>query len=263
MSILYRIVRKFIPPKQVSVELKYTTNETILKERTALVIGGGTGIGKAIARKLQSSGCRVIIAGRKQRDTEFSFVKWDVSETEKLKEQFYFVIEQYGKIDILVNSQGICPDDDFAGSYNSITCQGFNDVMAVNLDSVYFLTVYAGEYFISNDIRGNILNIASTEGLKGSVVPYGISKAGVVSLTKGLGKQFARDNVTVNGIAPGATATDMMRIKENQNLMKEYLPARRMTTPEEIAEAALYLVSDMARNTCGQILVVDGGESLH
>lgn len=263
MSVIHRIIRKFIPPKQVSIALNYTSNDTLLKNKTALIIGGGSGIGKSIARKLQSAGCRVIVAGRTQRDTEFSFVKWDVSDTEKLKDEFYFVIEQYGRIDILVNSQGICPDDDFACRYNSITCQGFNDVMAVNLNSVYFLTVYASEYFINNGIRGNILNIASTEGLKGSVVPYGISKAGVVSLTRGLGKKLAGSNITVNGIAPGATATDMMRMNGDNNLLKERLPAKRMTIPEEIAEAALYLVSDMARNTCGQILVVDGGESLH
>ena len=101
---------------------------------------------------------------------------------------FTEVVEKHGTIDIVINFQGICPSTDFQGRMWDITPESFEAVMQVNLQSVYFLCQCVSEYYIANKICGNILNIASTEGLKGCVVPYGISKAGVVSLTKGFGK---------------------------------------------------------------------------
>ena len=93
-------------------------------------------------------------------------------------------------------------------------------------------------------------------------MPYGLSKAAVISLTKGLGKKMASKNIVVNGIAPGATATEMMKMSSDGDLRRGYIPSQRASIPAEIAKAAHLLLSDAGRQMCGQVVVVDGGESL-
>ncbi len=241
---------------------KYVIESELLMGKNALIIGGGTEIGNAIAERLSCAGCHVVVASRTQRpDNNFDFVQWDVAK-ENAEEKLEEVISRWGSLDIVVNSQGICPENDFRGKVFEISEQEFDDVMAVNLKSMFFICQAVCRYYINNSISGHILNIASTEGLKGAIVPYGISKSGTISLTKGLGKKMASEGITINGIAPGATATDMMKMNPNIDLSRSYIPSKRASTTQEIANLALFLVSDMGKNMCGEVIVFDGGESL-
>ena len=259
-----KIIKKILGKRPIIVKCVNEIPEKQMSGKRALVIGGGSGIGLAIARKLKEAGCDVIIAGR----TVYAYdglksEQWDVSRITEIPEKVQQLIEKYMQIDIVVNSQGICPKVDYDQDTYNVDSEDFENVFKVNVESVYFVCQEFCKYFENNFIKGHILNIASTEGLKGCTVPYGLSKASVISLTKGFGKKMISKGIVVNGIAPGATATKMMGMDESGDLSLNYIPSKRVTLPEEIATATLLLVSDAGSQMCGQMLVVDGGESLN
>ncbi|MBQ8526926.1 MAG: SDR family oxidoreductase [Lachnospiraceae bacterium] len=234
-----------------------------LDGKTAVVIGGGGGIGAAISRELKDAGCRVIVCGRRPYDMPgMESEIWDVSKTEEIASKVSELIEKYEKIDIVVNSQGICPDPDFTQSFYKVDIEDFENVFKTNLESVYFICQEICRYFEANNIKGHILNICSTEGMRGNKVPYGLTKTALIAFTKGLGKEMARKGIVINGIAPGATATEMMRKDENGDVRSNWHPTKRMTVPAEIGKAALFLIQDTGNQMVGQVLVVDGGESM-
>lgn len=264
MYIMNKLLSGIAKRRPIRLEIRVVEPTHQLSNKTALIIGGTSGIGKSIANVLQQAGCRVIICGRKVANTHrFENEIWDVSEIELIPGVIDKLILKYGKIDIVVNSQGICPESDFHQKIYEIDPKDFERVLKTNTESVFFICQKFCQYFEQNHIQGHILNICSTEGLRGTFVPYGISKAAVVSLTKGLGKIMAEKGITVNGIAPGATATSMMRMNAAEDIKRTYIPSRRACIPEEIAKAALFMISDSGNQMCGEVLVMDGGESLH
>lgn len=257
------VLRKFAQQKPIELTANFVEYGSEFKNKTALIIGGGTGIGYAIAQELAANGARVVVCGRKLHEIDGMDTEvLDVSKIDDLKTELQALIKKYTKFDIVVNSQGICPNVDFNQSFFEVDQSDFESVVRVNFESVYFVNQFFCEYYKNNKIAGNILNICSTEGLKGNVVPYGLTKAAVISMTKGIGKIMASHNIVVNGIAPGATATAMMQMDSKGDIRKDYIPSKRATIPLEIAKAAHLLLSDAGRQMCGQILVIDGGESL-
>lgn len=262
-SVVKRFIKLFQKP--VVIHATYRDPAQLLHGKRALVIGGSSGIGEAISYTLANAGCDVIAASRSRHTLkkEVTFIEWDISDIDNLASKFKEIIMEYGDIDIVVNSHGICPKKDFQGKCLDIDPADFDEVINVNLKSVYFCCQTVCHYFLENNKKGHILNIASTEGLKGAYVPYGISKAGVVSLTKGMGKKFASKGIVINGIAPGATATNMMDMIASENVRLDYIPSCRASLPKEIANLALFLISDMGQNMCGTVIAYDGGESLH
>lgn len=264
MGIKQKIVNRIAKERPILLTPNFVKSDAEFSGKRALVIGGGTGIGLAIAQELKASGADVIICGRKERQIDgMTFATLDVSRIEYLSDKLDELVNKYQKLDIVVNSQGICPEADFKQDFFAVDQNDFEKVIGINLESVYFVNQYFCKYYVKNNITGNILNICSTEGLKGNVVPYGISKAAVISLTKGIGKKMAAQGITVNGIAPGATATNMMNMSSAGNLRRNYIPSERVNIPMEIAKTAHLLLSDAGRQMCGQVIVVDGGESLH
>ena len=246
---LKKMIKKIAQQKPIELTANFVEFGSEFSGKTALVIGGGTGIGYAIAQELVSNGAKVVVCGRKLHDIEgMNAEVLDVSKIDELKTELQTILNKYGRFDIVVNSQGICPEVDFKQSFYEVNQFDFESVSKVNYEN--------------NKIAGNILNICSTEGLKGNVVPYGLTKAAVISMTKGIGKIMASQNIVVNGIAPGATATAMMKMDCDGNIRKDYIPSKRATIPLEIAKAAHLLLSDAGRQMCGQVLVIDGGESL-
>lgn len=263
MKIKTMILKKLNKNQAISLTPNFIKNGTDFKGRTALIIGGGSGIGRAIADELLNNGARVIVCGRKKYDIDKMDVETlDISRIEEIKSKLQEIVNKYSPIDILVNSQGICPDIDFKQQFYSVDKDDFEEVFRLNLESVFFTNQFFCEYYLQKNIKGNILNICSTEGLKGNIVPYGLSKAAVISLTKGIGKMMAPENIIVNGIAPGATATGMMKMDENQSIRINYIPSKRANVPIEVAKVAHLLLSDAGRQMCGQVVTIDGGESL-
>ena len=258
MSLISKIKKMFKPKIVLNVNLSNIYHF----EGVAVIFGGTSGIGLAIAKALSSSGATTVICGRNDPKVDgLIFVRYDLFDLHNLSKLINEIDSKYGTIKYLINSQGICPESDFKKQFLSITEKDFEDVFTINLESVFFLCQNICSYYIEKRIPGRILNIASTEGLKGGIVPYGLSKASVISFTKGLAKTMAKSGIVINGIAPGATATRMMGYVDD--LTKDYIPNGRMCVPEEIAQLALFLLSDNGTQMPGQIVAMDGGESLN
>lgn len=161
-------------------------------------------------------------------------------------------------IDILVNNAGV----NFKGMPYT-TEEEYDSVLDTNLKGTFFLSQVFGKYMVDNGIKGNILNVASASSLRPANSAYTLSKWGIRGLTLGLAKALAKDGITVNGIAPGPTATPMlMKDNQNDNMVLERLPLGRYIMPEEVANMAVILVSSMGRAIMGDIIYMTGGAGI-
>lgn len=245
-------------------------NAFSLDGRVALVIGGTSGIGKAIASGFLEAGARVVVAGRTPAKLESAVRDLralgdahgncaDVNDLEALRGLVETTLAQHRRIDILVNSQGILrlkPAEEF-------TAADFDEIVGTNLKSVFFACTEVGRHMLARG-QGAIINIASLasyRGWRGSAL-YAISKAGVVSLTETLAAEWAARGVRVNAIAPGFFITDLNRDKlvgERKERAVSRTPMGRMGEVDELAGAAVYLASDAASFVTGETIRVDGG----
>lgn len=240
----------------------------LLNNKTALITGGSSGIGAAIAKAFVNNGCNVIITGRNEnklkdvvetlkkdlkKDLIIDYIVWDIADVEQIEECFNRVIQKYD-INILVNNAGIMLGD----SIGKTKINEFEKTMKTNLEAMYFLTQYFAEYMIKNKICGNILNISSSSSIRPAITPYAISKWGINGLTKGCAKKYINDGIVVNAIAPGPTATSMLGKDENDiNHLK--IPAKRYILPEEVANIATILVSSLGKMIVGETVYITGG----
>lgn len=202
--------------------------------------------------KLQGETSRQCISGRVLDNTQ-------VSSFQKAFDDMRESVKQQGlkSIDILVNNAGV----NFKGMPNA-TEEEYDKVMDTNLKGVFFLSQMFGKYLVENKIHGNILNVASSSSLRPADSAYTLSKWGIRGLTLGLAKSLAQYGITVNGIAPGPTATPMMIKDGRTNMANPHLPLGRFIMPEEIANMAVILISDMGRSVMGDIVYMTGGASI-
>jgi len=184
---------------------------------------------------------------------------WDVSniplQEEKLAEAMRLA---GGGLDVLVNNAGIL----LPQSYFSTTEEVWDKTYAVNSKGVFFLTQGLSERWIKNKQPGKIINISSTSGFLGAICPYPMTKWDIVGLTSGLGKLLSPYGIIVNGIAPGRTATEMLNRNPDSNIYDTFQPVKRMGLPVEVAELAVFLMSDAANYIIGQTIICDGGYTL-
>jgi 3-oxoacyl-[acyl-carrier protein] reductase len=242
-----------------------------LKGRKALVTGASRGIGREIALALGEEGADVFInyrsyeAGAEELSIQLDGLgadTWvypadisDVSQVLRMKEA---VMDHFGKIDILVNNAGINVDTLFT----KMGHQDWDRVIATNLSGTFNTTSAFIDQIIGSG-RGRIINIASIVGQMGNIgqVNYAAAKAGIIGMTMALAKELARDNVTVNAVAPGFIETDMVRgIPEHvkEKILKQ-IPIGRFGTPQEVARSIVYLASDDAAFITGHVLNINGG----
>lgn len=267
-----RFIIHGVPNNIVNVDVVTLAPSELLKGRHALITGGTSGIGFSIAEAFLKQGASVIITGRDQKridnaldnlpvGNKYGFVL-DNTHVETFNEVFAQMLKRVAadgiaSVDILVNNAGVnckgMPD---------ATEEEYDRVVDTNLKGVFFLSQMFGKYLVENSIKGNILNIASASSLRPADSAYTVSKWGIRGLTLGLAKSLAKNDITVNGIAPGPTATPMMIKNESSNMHLSRLPLGRYIMPEEIASMAVMLVSDMGRSVMGDIVYMTGGAGL-
>ncbi|MDD1776101.1 MAG: SDR family oxidoreductase [Candidatus Methanomethylicus sp.] len=254
-----------------------------LSGRTAIVTGGGIGIGYGISYRLAEAGASVIIATRKEtqgleaarslteRGWEATAITTDVSVEGDVKRMVKVTLKKYGSIDILVNNAGIYPQIPLS----RMTLADFKNVIAINLEGVFLCTRHVSDVMILKKTGGRIINITSIDALHPSSVGlahYDASKHGVWGFTKNIALELAPHKIWVNAIAPGGILTpgvqklqQSMPYEQVVNMNKviddftSKIPMGRLGDPDEIGKVALFLASDMASYMTGSQIIVDGG----
>ena len=241
----------------------------LLENRSAMITGGGSGIGYAIARSFLLNGATVVICGRNKSKLQnakqtllhecncandsVSILVFDISSVEETKNVLAGFLKE-NKIDIFVNNAGVNGKELFPKTSE----EEYDKILSTNLKGMYFFSQQIASYMIENKINGNILNITSSSSLRPGISPYIISKWGERSLTLGMAKKYLPYGIIVNALAPGSTLTPMLR-EEDDDLYLDYSPSKRFATPEEIGNLATVLVCDMGRMIVGDTIYATGG----
>ena len=254
-----KVLNKFKKVVKEPVYIPVMSGE-LLKGKTVLITGGSGGIGIAIAKRCIENGATVIITGRNkeklsraaQQIDAVPFVL-DIQDVLGMKTAFSSLVQTY-KIDTLINNAGLQ-----AGSQLGNTKEeDFDKTLTTNLKGTYFLSQIFSNYLIENKMKGNILNISSVSGYRPAISPYMVSKWGITGLTVGMAKKLIKYGIVVNGIAPGPVATEMLGL-DGKDLNYDKAPAGRYSDPIEIANLAVFLISDMGRMFIGDTVYITGG----
>ncbi len=242
-----------------------------LDGKIALVTGASRGIGAVVACRLAQAGAKVGVNYHASPDSaeivvesinkgggEAILVGGDVSREENAEKVVKDLVDHYGSIDILINNAGINKDQLLI----RMKPEDFDSVINVNLRGAFLCTRYAMTHMIRQR-SGRVINMSSVVGLSGNPgqANYAAAKAGLVGLTKAVAREVASRNVTVNALAPGYIDTAMVDelTAETQDKILSTIPMGRFGTPEDVAEAVVFLASDGASYITGQVLTIDGG----
>lgn len=244
-----------------------------LAGRTAVITGGCSGIGLATARRFAEEGAHVVVADIDDaRGEEVAaeigglYVHTEVTDKEQVDALFARAKETYGSVDVAFNNAGISPPED--DSILDTDLEAWRRVQEVNLTSVYLCCKAALPYMLEQK-RGSIINTASFVAVMGaatSQISYSASKGGVLSMSRELGVQFAREGVRVNALCPGPVNTPLLRelfAKDAERAARRlvHVPMGRFAEPEEMANAVLFLASDESSFITASTFLVDGGIS--
>ena len=241
------------------------------ENKTAVITGGSRGIGLAIAKKLASQGANIAIlyVGDESEgiaakealagyNTKVEQYFCDVSDFNASKEVVDKVIEEFRGIDILVNNAGITRDK----LVLNMDEKDFDAVIGVNLKGTFNMIKHTYKHFMKKRY-GRIVSTSSVVGIMGNAgqANYSASKAGIIGMTKSVAKELAGRGVTVNAVAPGYIGTDMTNALSDKvkDAMKAQIPAKRIGTPEDVANVVAFLCSDDAAYVTGEVIKVDGG----
>ena len=237
-----------------------------LAGKRVVVTGGSDGIGLAIARKMLASGARVVITGRdldklNRRKEELGSDKlfvcqWDVSDIPAIPEKLKGAIDLLGGCDIFVNNAA------YVARYQEDE-EYFDRMVTTDLKAVHYICLDLIDNWLKekSETPRKIINISSLNAYQGGAHPYYYAKRAMLSLTEGLGRKYAGDNIIVNGVAPGITASSINYRDVNENAYHKS-PLGRLILPEEIAEIVHFLATDAANGIVGQTIVCDGGATL-
>lgn len=235
-----------------------------------IITGGADGIGKAASLRFAAEGANVVIWDLNEekghelvKDIKTTggnarFMKVNTAKWEEVESSAKIVFDTYQRIDVLINNAGITRDS----SLKKMTPENWQQVIDVNLSGVFYCTKAVSEYMVALNY-GRIINTSSVVALYGNFgqTNYVATKAGVIGMTKTLARELGRKGITVNAVAPGFIATEMVA-KMPENIlqgMKDKTPVGRLGTPEEIAATYAFLASDEAGFINGTVISVDGG----
>ena len=237
-----------------------------LRGSKALVTGGSRGIGYAIAEKLVAAGANVVITGRNEESLAAAAKKigaywmvWDVTDVSAMQSKFEQCVAMLGGFDILVNNAGVLTEkNEWGFGMLNLSEEEWDRVIDINLKGAYFMMQTAVRYLYQNQIKGNVLNISSVAATEPFYGPYATSKGGLTGLTRGWGQQFAASGIVINGIDPGPIATEMNNWHEGDSMEHDRIPTGRFGTCEEVAQLAMYLLSEEANQIIGHTVIMDG-----
>lgn len=263
MSLIKRILWYFKPLKTTVANISITAPSRKLAGKRVIVTGGTRGLGYYIAKRFAAEGGEVLITGRDETKTAIvakeigcKYLCLDVTHLESFKGFFSIARKELGgQIDILVNNAGISLHE---GNMMNVTVEGFSSQIMTNLTGPYFLAQEFLRQYENQIEKSNasIIFMASEKGLFPDELPYGLTKAAIVSLTQGMARRWVTKGIRVNALAPGVTASDMTGYKRD-NLYCENNCSRRAYLPEEVAEVAVFLASDTSRCITGQVLTTN------
>lgn len=247
--------------------------EKVLKDQVAIITGGGTGLGKEIARQFARHGANIVIASRRmehleagkadieKEGTEVMIYQLDIREPSKIEELRDAVLDRFGKIDILVNNAA----GNFLYPAEKLPFKGWDAVIGIVLNGSFYCSQIFGNHMIKQK-QGQIVNILATYAWTGGpgTIHSACAKAGVLAMTRTLAVEWARYGIRVNAISPGAFETEGARdrlwpMEEIRKAITDEIPLKRFADPEEVAMGVLYLVSPYANYINGECLVMDGG----
>ena len=240
-------------------------------DKVAMITGATRGIGKQIALTLANEGCNIVLNYRTENDeliqakneiesknVKCLTVQGDVTNFEDCKQMIERAINEFGKIDVLINNAGITKDMLLARMKE----EDFKQVIDVNLVGTFNMTKNVISYMMKAR-NGRIINISSVVGIAGNAgqTNYSASKAGIIGFTKSLAKEVASRNILVNAVAPGFIETNMTDVlkQEVKDEIAKNIPLKRMGTPKDVANVVKFLASEDSSYITGQVISVDGG----
>jgi NAD(P)-dependent dehydrogenase (short-subunit alcohol dehydrogenase family) len=252
----------------------------LLKGRTILITGGGTGLGRSMALRFAELGATLFLVARREellketteairaKGARAAYACADIRDFAAVEKALAVAEKEFGRpsggIDTLVNNAA----GNFIARTERLSPNAFNAVVGIVLQGTFYCTLALGRRWIAADQPGNILNIATTYAAancgSGFVVPSACAKAGVVAMTRSLAVEWARHRIRINAIAPGPFPTEgawsrLVPSKDIEERAKNYHPMRRFGRHEEFANLASYLLSDQAGYINGECVVIDGG----
>jgi NAD(P)-dependent dehydrogenase (short-subunit alcohol dehydrogenase family) len=250
----------------------------LLEDKIILVTGGGTGLGRSMVKRFLELGAKVAISSRRlelledeakklteETGSEVFPIQVDVRDPEKVTAMIDAVENHFGHIDVLVNNAA----GNFISPTERLSHRAVDAVLGIVLHGTVYCTLELGKRWIEKKHKGTVLNIATTYALSGSgyVVPSAVAKAGVVAMTKSLAAEWGKYGIRLNAIAPGPFPTEgawsrLMPTPEIEELFQKRIPLKRMGEHLELANLASYLVSDGAGFITGDVITIDGGETV-
>ena len=262
-----RYIFRGVPVINLKAEISLTVPSEKLKGKNIIITGGGKGLGKSMAKKFVLEGANVLITGRDEEALAATSIEigclysvLDLQSPESFDEFLHEAESKLGDLDILVNNAGISLHENH---FFEVNPKGFDSQIATNFKGAYFLTQKFIKRLKEVKKKGNVLFISSETGETADFRPYGFTKAAINSMVQGLAYLYSKEGIRVNAVSPGVTASEMTGYNADGNLCCDHNRIGRVYLPEEVAEVATFLISDISGCVSGQIITCNNAQTVN
>lgn len=264
---LKSILKIIRPVNKTVASITYAVPNNRLKGMNIIITGGGRGLGASMAEKFVNEGANILIAGRNENTLKETankigcqYLVLDIANVDSFNKFLDDAEFKIGTITGLVNNAGISLHE---STFFDVTPETFDSQVSVNMRGGYFLTQKLTKRWFNNNLKGNVLFISSETGDMMDFRPYGFTKVAVNSMVQGLAYLFAKQGIRINAVAPGVTLSDMTGQRTDGNIYHTKNMLGRIYMPEEVAETACFLMSDVAGCISGQIITCNNAKSIN